>query len=129
MTAITVYAGKDNSEDWVLSRGAAVLTDLSAITRVQLKVGAVTVDSATAPAGTLTWDEQATVNRAMAAADASGQLARHLWQSIDVLRLRLGQVDTLAAGTYPGSCLIVYDADHTDGLVWADDLIVTVKSC
>lgn len=93
-----VYNGRDNTVELSLSVDGAAITHTS-ITRVQLVVGATTLDSQTAP--TLFDFDQA-----------------------DRLILKLGTAG-LTAGRHTAR-LVIYDAGHANGLVWGE-LVLIVK--
>lgn len=110
MQPLIVYLGRDNTEDLVLFADG-VPQSLSGVTRVALTVGGVTVDSQTAPAGTIAWPQAVTWQGAAASA----------------IRFKLG-AQALAAGTHGDCRLVIYDASNPGGLVWTDSLLTKVKS-
>lgn len=98
--AAAVYSGRDNPITLVLSADGAVLTDLSAVTRVLVVLNDTTsVDSDTASPGAITWDDSLTYRGA----------------ATDVLRLVLGG-EALPAGTYEAVELVIFDTRYPNGL-------------
>lgn len=91
-----VYIARDNSIALSLSSDNNVIAH-NTLTRVQAMVGNTLLDSATSPA------------------------LFDLTQT-DRLSLKFGQ-SGLTAGRYPVT-LVVFDAAHTNGLVWGDFVIV-----
>jgi hypothetical protein len=110
MQTLTVYLGRDNTEDLVLFADG-VPQDLPGVTRVVLTIGDIEVDSTVAPAGTITWPQALT------------------WQDAPVegIRFKLGAED-LMPGIYSGARLVLYGAAAPAGLVWSDALTVRVKA-
>lgn len=92
----TVYNGYDNSIDLILKEDGAAYTGLSAVTRMKCvdKDGDWTIDSAV-DATAFDW----------ATEEETGKVL-----------LKFG-LQSIAAGSYIGK-LIVYDADHTNGIFW-----------
>lgn len=128
MITFTIFVGFDNVEEIIVVEEGTVQTDLSGVTKVQVIISGVVIDSSTAPADTVWWTDQKTVTQAMADADETGVLAGYVGDVVDVLKLRLGNVDTLTAGKYKNCCLILFDAVNTDGIVWDSKMTLTVKS-
>lgn len=106
--ALAFWTGRENAADLVLlSDDAAV--DTTSISRVVLRVDATTsLDSSTAPA-LFEWPVSLT----------------YLGATVKGLRLKLGG-SGLTAGDYERVWLIVYDPDHTNGLVWTDGLSLRI---
>lgn len=106
---LVVYQGRDNTEELVLLADDAP-ADVTAITRIVLVIGAVTIDSQLV-AGAITWP----VVMAYKGAPING------------VKLALGAAG-LAAGNHAECRLTVYDPLHPNGLVWTDGLSVRVKT-
>lgn len=94
----TVYLGRDNAIELRLTSDGVAITHTS-ITRVQLQIGATLLDSQAQP----TFFD---------------------FTAADRLKLKLGSAG-LAVGRKTAT-LIIYDALHANGLVWAD-LVLNVK--
>lgn len=105
----TIYDGRDNVISLVILEDAAPVADLSGLTRVVLTVGGVTVDSDVAGDTVLWWTDSAVYDG----------------QTVDVLKMRLGHQD-IPLGTYTDGCLILFDAVATSGIIYADDMRITV---
>lgn len=106
-TELTFYKTRDNAEDMVLLADDAAV-DTTSLTRVAIKVGATTIDSQSAPAA-FEWP----------------LTLQYKGAAVKGLRLKLGG-QAIAAGRYAKCRLTVYDAAHPNGLVWANDLVVTM---
>jgi hypothetical protein len=130
--SFTVYPGTDNVEEIVIVEEGAVIDDLSGVTSVQVVVNGEVVDSDTAPANTIWWTDTKVITAAMAADDDSGVLADYVGDTVDVLKLRLGNSDTvnaLSAGTYKNCCILLFDVTNTDGVVWDSTVKIKIKAC
>ena len=112
MSREIIYLGRSNTIDWQLQAdGAAV--DLSSVTRMTLEIGGEVLDSAT---------------------QGNGQGNTFYWTSgipatgVPNLYLALGPAAEnagIAAGNY-NACLVTYDPDNLDGIVWLGSEPVTV---
>jgi hypothetical protein len=101
-----VYLGHDNTNDLLL-RSDGVPIDITPVTRFTLRLGATTIDSAV-DTDAFTWPVDRTWKK----------------QAVKALVLQLGSLQ-LAAGEYLGR-LVSYDPDNPNGLVWTEELPVTV---
>lgn len=104
------------------AQGGTAITDLSDKTRMIFTAGGYSVDSATA-ATAIWWSDSETRTITIDGADSS--FTGH------VVKLQVGpELSTagLTAGTYENCCLVVYDTDHTEGAVYADDIEVEAIS-
>ena len=106
-----IYNGKDNVIARVILEDDGAVADLSIITRVKFSVGGVTVDSDTAPAGTIWWTDQGTYEGA----------------TVDFLKMRLGH-SNIPVGNYANGCLTLFDLVNDDGAVYVDNMKVKVKA-
>lgn len=95
-----IHKGRDNVNDFVLAVDGVPLADASAITRMVLTLGGVTVDSSSD--GGIDWSGM-TVYRGQPAV---------------LLRLKLGGVAGLNVGDELEGDLVVYDASNPAGVVW-----------
>ena len=109
--AAPVYAGRDNVLTLVLYADGVLLADLSGVTRavVDLDGGTTVIDSDSAP-GAIWWTDT----------------ANHRGQSVDVLTLQLGN-QGIAAGTYSGVEVILYDSTYPNGLQVENPITLTVQ--
>lgn len=109
---ITVFNGADNQNTLVILEDGEIKVDLSAITRVVVKVSTVTFDSDSADANLndITWNTSVTYDGV----------------STNVVKMRLGH-GSVPAGTYRDACVKLYDAINDDGVVYTDELKVIVK--
>lgn len=108
--AEAVYNGRDNVIALVLSNEGSVLTDLSGLTRVTVKVDAsTTIDSAVVGSTVIWWTDTVT----------------HRGVTTDVLKLKLGG-QSLTAGEYAGCEVVIYDASLTNGAQIESPLKLTV---
>jgi hypothetical protein len=106
--ALAFWAGRDNAADLVLLADDLPV-DPTPVTRVVLRLSdTVSVDSNTTPTA-LDWP----VDLTYCGASAKG------------LRLALGGL-SLTAGLYTNVWLVIYDPDHTNGLVWTDSLSLRI---
>ncbi len=106
--ALSFWTGRDNAADLVLLADDEPV-DPTAVTRVVLRLSeTVSVDSSTTPTA-FDWPVDVTY---------CGTAAKGL-------RLALGGL-SLDAGLYTDVWLIVYDPDHTNGLVWTDGLSLRI---
>lgn len=121
-----IFLDRANIQELVLqlpdSQGGTAITSLSHITRVVFIVGGYSIDSATA-ATAIWWTDTETRTITINGAEESftGEL----------LKLQVGpELSTagLTAGEYEDCCLVIYDADHTEGAVYADNIIVDASS-
>ncbi len=103
-----VYLTRDNAIDLVLMADGTV-PSLASVNRMQLLVGAVTIDSQTAP-GVFDWSRTLTADEAARVPGAQAGDSK--------LVLALGG-QALAAGDHTAR-LAVYDDEHTAGIVWGD---------
>jgi len=108
--SLAFFTGRDNEQDVVLlSDGVPV--DPSSFTRVVVDVdGTTLLDSQTDPAF-FQWPVAGT------------------WkgQAVSVIRLKLGAAG-VAAGEYPHGRLIVYDPGYPNGLVWTEDVLISIRA-
>lgn len=107
------WAGHENAEDLVLAQetGCQIsVVDAGDVTGLAIKLSGSVLSSADIPEA-FEWPV------ALRYRDAAGREAE-----AQGIRIQLGQ--TLAVGTYQG-WLVVYSADHPDGLVW-DNLMIRV---
>lgn len=101
-----VYIGHDNQIRLILKQ-SDVASDLASVTTIRLVIGTVTVSSTNQVTDTIRWAQ---------AGYATGEV-----------RMTLGDLTTLKAGTYRHCPLVVVDASNADGLVWGSDgLDITV---
>ena len=108
--AESVYNGRDNIITLVLSNNGAVITDLTGLTRVTVKMDATTtIDSDVVGSSVIWWSDSVTYRGA----------------STNVLRLALGG-QSLTAGEYSGVEVVVYDATLTNGAQLQSPLKLTV---
>ena len=111
MERSTVYISYDNPIDWVLTAvatdGTTEYVDANSFERFVLDIGAdISVDSDDTGFGTTSvFDTSVTV--------LVGE------ESIVALRLRLGLVEAITAGSYKVR-LVGYNTDWPEGLVWVD---------
>lgn len=91
-----VYLNRDNTVDMIL-KSNDVAQDTSGFTRMDLKIGDVTVTSDNGDSDPIRWNK---------AGYAPGEV-----------RLRLGDVESLEDGDYSAP-LIVFDVENADGVVW-----------
>lgn len=121
-----MFLDRANIQEMVLrlpdSQGGTAITDLSYITRVVFIVGGYSVDSSTAPTA-IWWTDSETRTVTIDGAESSF--------TGDVLKIQAGpELATagLTAGEYDECCLVIYDTDHTEGAVYADNIIVDASS-
>lgn len=111
---LTCWRNRDNPEELVLLKGEpAVVHDTTGLTRVVVGLDddAVLVDSVNHPTA-FSWPVAVAYQGA----------------TVNGLRLKLGLVPDLAAGTYGDCRLIVYDATNwPNGLVWSEAFKVKVR--
>lgn len=102
----TVYLGRDNAIELVLSADGAV-QDLTAVTQVDIVDSGCTwsVSSATS-ASAFDWSSNPTGG---------------------VLKMSLGD-ETIPAGTYRCK-IVVYDPTNTDGVVWGEIRLAVIAAC
>ena len=108
---VVVRTGRDNTDRLVLHADGDLLTDLGALTRATLEIGATLIDSDTDP-GALFWGPPTL--------DYHGQ-------QTEVLSLRLGH-QGLAAGTYSGTLKVFDNGSYTNGLRVEPDLAIEVRA-
>lgn len=109
MITETVYNGRDNLAEWILTSDGVVVADLAAVSNMILIVDGVEYDGAVL--GSLfTWTEQR---------NYEGSL-------VDVVTLKLGKFG-LSQGGYSYCRLRVYDQVNTDGVTWADNISLDVR--
>lgn len=107
-----VFLGRDNLVRLVLSHDGAVLSDLSALTRVVVDFGdGVTVDSDTVGLSVIWWTDT----------------TLHRGETVNVLTLQLGG-QAIAAGTYDDVTIVVYDSTYTNGLQLENPIRITVHA-
>lgn len=108
--SLTFFSNRDNEQDVVLlSDGVPV--DPSSISRVVVDVdGTTLVDSQVDPTF-FQWPVAGT----------------YKGQAVQVIRLLLG-ASGAPVGEYPAGRLLIYDPDHTNGLVWAEDVLISIKT-
>ena len=101
-----IHIGRDNSIDVILYADSTA-QDLSAVTEMRLRVGAVIVISTNSTGGDIRWS-------------GSGYAT--------------GETRIFAGGTALGlstgsftAALVVYDPTNTDGVVWDDNIPIRVK--
>ena len=107
-TRENVWLGRDNVIQWLLMSNDTPVADLSALTRVALVVGAVTIDSDSG--GDISWADQQSYKS----------------QLVDVITIKLGG-SSLVAGLYDDCRLVTYDATNPNGIVWSDDIRLQVN--
>ena len=110
----TVLLNQDNITAFVLIQNKAVLTDLSAITRVKLIIGSTTIDSSSISSTLLNWDNTLTFR------DKTPQ----------AIKMKIGAMSlspSLSVGVVSNCKLITYDADNSNGIVWANDIEITIE--
>lgn len=106
---LSVFNGRDNVEYLVIEQDGTAVADLSGVTRIQFVVGDTVIDSDSAPAETVVWNDQKTYAGA----------------TVDVVSLLLGHVG-LTPGRYRHCFLILFDSANDDGAVWSRDITVNV---
>ncbi len=99
-----VYLAHDNTIDLLL-KANDVAENLSGVTKITATFGAVTITSTDKAAGAIKWDQ---------AGYDTGEI-----------RMDLGG-ESISAGTYY-VYIVVYDAVHTDGIVW-DKISIKVEA-
>lgn len=109
MAVATVYPGRDNTLDYVLTEDGQPYS-LAAVTRVAVRLGDTTVDSAVTPYAVI-WEQRAVKFR--------GKI-----QTLWMLSLRLGG-QTIPSGEYQAR-IDLYAPAYLNGLVWVDDLRIRV---
>lgn len=102
MEVLAAYIGRDNEERLQLLQGGSLVT-AGAVTRAVLKFSGYCIDT-----------------------DVDSGVIYFSDSDNQVLCLKLGMVDDIAAGTYRGAKLTLYDVDNTNGIAWTD-LVVAVK--
>ena len=108
--AETVYNGRDNIITLVLSNNGSVITDLSGVTRVVVKIDdSTTVDSDVVGSSVIWWTDSLTYRGA----------------TTDVLRFKLGG-QSLDAGEYQGVEVVFYDGNLTNGAQLQSGMTLTV---
>jgi hypothetical protein len=100
MLTEVIYLNRDNSIDLVLKNDGEIF-DLSSVTKIELLVDDVTISS------------------------ADGHIDFSSFASDGRIIISAGDVEGLSAGTYFAD-LIVYDADHADGIFWGKVRIVVM---
>lgn len=118
-----IWLDRANIQELVLrlptAQGGTAITDLSDKTRIVFTVGGYQVDSDDASTA-IWWDDSETRTITIDGAEESF--------TGDVLKLQVGpELSTagLTAGDYENCCLVVYDAAHTEGAVYADDIEIS----
>lgn len=101
-----IHIGRDNSIDFILYADSTA-QDLSAVTEMRLRVGAVIVASTNSTAGDIRWS---------GAGYATGETR------IFAGGTALG----LSTGSFTAA-LVVYDATNPSGVVWDDNIPIRVK--
>lgn len=121
-----IYLDRANIQELVLrypnSQGGAALVDLSPITRVIFTVNGYSIDSSTAPTA-IWWTD--TVMRTITIDGAEESF------NGNVLKLQVGpELATagLTVGEYDECCLVIYDAAHTEGTVYSNNILADVSS-
>lgn len=105
-----VYNGRDNPITLVLYNDESVITDLSGLTRVTVKIDDdTTIDSAVVGSTVIWWTDSITYRGV----------------TTDVLRLLLGG-QSLTAGEYAGVEVVIYDSNLTNGAELQSPLKLTV---
>lgn len=111
MSTILAVRGSDNITAWIITIGNTPVEDLSYITRVVFSCGGATIDSDTAVAGTVWWDEQTTYS------------INGVDTLIDCIKFRFGRLE-LSEGKYHDGYLRLYDASAPNGIVDANILLI-----
>jgi hypothetical protein len=108
--AESIYNGRDNRITLVLYNDESVLTDLSGLTRVTVKLDdTTTIDSDVVGATVIWWTDSIT----------------YRGTSTDVLRFKLGG-QSITAGEYSSAEVVVYDSTLTNGAQLQSPLKLTV---
>lgn len=103
-----VYQDTDGVFGMFLLKQGAVIEDLSFITRVVLACGTESVDSDSAPAGSIWWTDQ----------------GEYLGVTADVLNFKLGIGSLFTDGLKEGCRLTVYDMVNVNGIPYEDNLSI-----
>jgi len=121
-----IWLDRANIQELVLrlpkAQGGTAITDLSDKTRVVFTAGGYQVDSDDDPTA-IWWDDSETRTITIDGAESAF--------TGEVLKLQVGpELATagLTAGTYENCCLIIYDTNHTEGAVYADDIEIDAIS-
>lgn len=112
-----IYIGKGNVMKYALKDGCVALNDLSAITRVVIDIGSVSVDSSVVGDTVIWWDDQID--------DYQGSTEDGT-SVIDVVSARLGE-QSIPEGIYYYGKITVYDPENPLGIVWDSNLKVEVQ--
>lgn len=109
----TILLDRDNITSFVLIQNKVVKIDLTAVTKVQLIIGSTTIDSDSISNTLLNWNT--TLN--------------YRDKTPEAIKMKIGAM-TLSPALSPGvvsDCkLITFDADNALGIVWADDIEITI---
>lgn len=123
---IKIWLDRANIQELVVReptpQGGSLVTDLTSITRIVFTAGGYQVDSAVS-ATAIWWDDSVTRTVPVDGADTAF--------TGEIIKLQVGpELSTagLTAGTYDNCCLIIYDTDHTEGAVYADNIEVEALS-
>ena len=121
-----MFLDRANIQELILraptSQGGALLTDLTHVTQVDLIVNGYTIDSSVSPTA-IWWDDTVTRTVTVDGADQSF--------TGNAVKIQAGpELSTagLTAGEYDDCCLVIYDTSHTEGTVFADNIIVDASS-
>jgi len=106
----TIYLGHDNTIGLLLLNDDVALVDLSAITRVVLTINDTDYDSDSLASSIIWWTDSVS----------------YRGETVNVIKFKLGG-QSIVAGVYTGCKLVTFDPDNSNGVVWADDIKVTVK--
>jgi len=108
--AESVYNGRDNVIVLVLSNLGSVLTDLSGVSRVTVKLDeSTTIDSDVVGSSVIWWTDSVT----------------YRGTTTDVVKLKLGG-QSITAGEYSGCEVVIYDSNLTNGAQVESPLKLTV---
>ena len=101
-----IWLNRDNSVDFSLYSDSSA-ADLASVTEIRLALGSVVVTSTDSAAGLIRWNQSGY---------ATGEI-----------RIMAGLSTLLSTGRYNAS-LVVFDAASTNGIVWDDNIPITIKS-
>lgn len=105
-----IYLGHDNTIALMLVNDDVPLADLSAITRAVLTINGTDFDSDSLGSSVIWWADSMT----------------YQGNPVNVIKFKLGG-QSIVAGEYTGCKLVTYDPDNANGVVWSEDIKVTVK--
>ena len=107
MITETIYKNRDNTISLEL-RSNGIAQDVSAATKISIKIGDVTIDSATAGAGVFDFTTYGSQGR------------------VDIKLGHLAQIKAMRPVKYRAR-VTVYDTTYPSGRVW-DDMMIEVKA-